>query len=253
MLPYLRQLRPSGHRSAHPRMVHSDVREPGRPHPAFGTGRRNNFTWSEQLRTLALTLLAVLMTACGATAAAKNPTPKPTPPRRFASPPKMTINPHRQYIATVRTTDGTFTLKLVPADAPIAVNNFIFLARRHFYDGLIFHRIVKGQYIQTGDPTGTGMGGPGYTITVEQPRRKYTVGTVAMARTNAPHSNGSQWFVITGHSGTFLPPSYTILGSLLSGEKVIKKIDATPVGVNPGSGELSDPIQDVKIVSLTIK
>jgi cyclophilin family peptidyl-prolyl cis-trans isomerase len=164
----------------------------------------------------------------------------------------MSINVHGRYMATVKTTDGTFTIKLDPSGAPIAVNNFVFLARHRFFDGIVFHRIIRGEYIQTGDPTGTGFGGPGYNFTVEKPKRKYTVGTVAMARTNAPNSNGSQWFVIVGPAGTGLPPNYTILGSIASGWSAVHKIETTPVGVNPGTGETSDPLQDVKITRLTI-
>jgi cyclophilin family peptidyl-prolyl cis-trans isomerase len=209
----------------------------------------------EFLRALALTFLAIAIAGCGSTAAAKKPVlkPKPKTQHRYSSPPKMSIDVHRTYRATVRTSDGTFTVKLTPSDAPLAVNNFIFLARHHFYDGNLFHRIIRGEYIQTGDPTGTGFGGPGYSFKVERPKHKYTVGTVAMARTNAPNSNGSQWFVIVGPAGTHLAPNYTTMGTIASGWKAIHKIESTPVGVNPGTGETSDPLQDVKIRSVTIK
>jgi cyclophilin family peptidyl-prolyl cis-trans isomerase len=205
------------------------------------------------LRALAIVFLAFAITGCGATAAAKKPAPTAKPKRHYSAPPRMSIDVHRTYRATVATSDGTFSFKLVPSDAPLAVNNFIFLARHHFFDGDLFHRIIKGAYIQTGDPTGTGFGGPGYSFKVEKPKHRYTVGTVAMARTNAPNSNGSQWFVIVGPAGTHLPPNYTILGTIASGWTSINKIANTPVGVNPGTGETSDPLQDVKIRRLTIK
>jgi cyclophilin family peptidyl-prolyl cis-trans isomerase len=144
-------------------------------------------------------------------------------------------------------------MQLSPRVAPLAVNNFIFLARHHFYDRNIFHRIIKGQFIQSGDPTGTGFGGPGYSFKIEKPSSPYTVGDVAMANTGRPNSNGSQFFVIAGKAGTHLPPNYTIFAKVISGMSTVDKIAATPVGANPGSGELSDPLQDVFIDSISIR
>ncbi|HCG01006.1 MAG TPA: peptidylprolyl isomerase [Chloroflexi bacterium] len=164
----------------------------------------------------------------------------------------MSINTRGLYTATVRTSDGTMVIQLAPRLAPLAVNNFIFLARHHFYDRNIFHRIIKGRYIQSGDPTGTGFGGPGYTFRVEKPARPYAVGDVTMARTSQPNSNGSQFFVIVGHAGTLLAPNFTIIGKVTSGMNVAEKIASTPVGVNPGSNELSDPLEDVFINSISI-
>jgi cyclophilin family peptidyl-prolyl cis-trans isomerase len=204
------------------------------------------------LRFLALVLLSFLLAACGSSAAKTVHSKTPGAPKQYSAPPKMTIDVNKSYTADIHTTDGTFSVKLEPKSAPIAVNNFIFLARHHFYDGIVFHRIVKGEYIQAGDPSGTGTGGPGYTFKIEKPKRAYTVGTVAMARTDAPNSNGSQFFVIVGPAGTGLTPTFTILGQVVSGRNVTNKIQNTPVGVNPGSGELSDPLRDVTITSITI-
>jgi cyclophilin family peptidyl-prolyl cis-trans isomerase len=164
----------------------------------------------------------------------------------------MSINAKAQYTATMRTSNGTMVIRLTPRAAPLAVNNFIFLARHHFYDRNIFHRIIKGLYIQSGDPTGTGFGGPGYTFSVEKPTVAYAVGDVAMARTSQPNSNGSQFFIIVGRAGTRLAPNFTIIGRVTSGMNVAEKIGSTPVGVNPGTNELSDPLQDVFITSISI-
>jgi cyclophilin family peptidyl-prolyl cis-trans isomerase len=107
-------------------------------------------------------------------------------------------------------------------------------------------------YIQTGDPTGTGFGGPGYTFKIEKPTIAYAVGDVAIAHTSQPNSNGSQFFVIVGPAGTRLPPNYSIVGKVTSGMNVAERIASTPVGVNPGSGELSNPLQDVFVNSISI-
>jgi cyclophilin family peptidyl-prolyl cis-trans isomerase len=198
-------------------------------------------------------VLVALLAACGTSTTKPLSTATALPRKTFSSAPAMSINIHRTYTAVIDTSDGSITVRLEPSSAPVAVNNFIFLARHHFYDGIVFHRIIKSSYIQAGDPTGTGTGGPGYHFKVEKPKRPYIVGTVAMARTASPDSNGSQFFIIVGPAGTTLPPSYTILGQVTSGSKAISKISDTPVAVNPGTGELSDPLTDVRIKSITIR
>lgn len=165
----------------------------------------------------------------------------------------MRIDRRRSYRATLVTSDGTMVVALEAKEAPLAVNSFVFLARHRFFDGEVFHRIVKGLYIQTGDPTGTGYGNPGYFLRIEKPKHKYTVGTVAMARTSQPRSNGSQFFVIIGRAGTQLAPKYTIIGHVVSGMSVARRIGNTPVTVNPGTNELSMPIQDVTLRSVRVK
>jgi cyclophilin family peptidyl-prolyl cis-trans isomerase len=164
----------------------------------------------------------------------------------------MTINVHHHYTADVQTNRGTFTITLLPGVAPLAVNNFVFLARRHFYGGTIFHRIIKSFMVQTGDPTGTGSGGPGYKFKDEPVHLKYTVGTVAMAN-SGPNTNGSQFFIVTGSGGAGLAPSYTIFGRVSGGMNVVQKIASTPVQPNPGSGELSDPLDKVVMQRVTIR
>ena len=117
----------------------------------------------------------------------------------YPSAPTMAIDPNRTYSATVVTTAGTFIIALDAMGAPITVNNFVFLADRGFYHCVIFHRVIPGFMDQTGDPTGTGTGGPGYTIPDENPPAaadpadQYPLGSVAMANTGQPNTGGSQF------------------------------------------------------------
>ncbi len=146
---------------------------------------------------------------------------------KTVKPPPMVIDPAKSYTATLETTAGTMVLELFPQEAPLAVNNFVFLARDHFYDGVIFHRVIRGFMIQGGDPTGTGRGGPGYRFPDEPVRRPYTRGTLAMANAG-PNTNGSQFFIM--HADYPLPPHYTIFGQLIEGEEVLDKIATAPTG-----------------------
>jgi cyclophilin family peptidyl-prolyl cis-trans isomerase len=151
---------------------------------------------------------------------------------KWTSAPKMTINAAKTYSATVKTDLGTFVIALDAKSDPITVNNFVFLAQHHFYDCVIFHRVIPGFVDQTGDPTGTGQGGPGYTIADEPPAKaanaasQYPLGSVAMANTGQPNTGGSQWFVIAGTQGESLPNSYSLFGQVTSGMSVVKKINA---------------------------
>ncbi len=102
---------------------------------------------------------------------------------------------------------GTMTIALDPIAAPKTVNSFVFLARYHYYDGIVFHRIIPGFVLQGGDPTGTGTGGPGYQFADELPKPgRYELGSLAMANAG-PNTNGSQFFVISGPDGMRLPPA----------------------------------------------
>ncbi|MDQ3937917.1 MAG: peptidylprolyl isomerase [Chloroflexota bacterium] len=155
----------------------------------------------------------------------------------------MTIDTRRQYTATLATSAGTMTARLFADEAPQTVNNFVFLARDGFYDGVIFHRVIRGFMIQGGDPTGTGRGGPGYRFDDEPVSRKYERGTLAMANAGA-NTNGSQFFIM--HADYPLPPSYTIFGKLTSGEKVLDSIAGAATG-----GE-DRPLQPARIESIEI-
>ena len=153
--------------------------------------------------------------------------------KSYASPPPMTIDPQKRYTARIATTAGTMTAELYPGDAPQTVNNFVFLARDGFYEGVIFHRVIKGFMIQGGDPTGTGRGGQSawggrfedeINRSSELYRGPYTKGTVAMANAG-PNTNGSQFFIM--HTDYPLPPSYTKFGRVIEGQDVVDKIAAT--------------------------
>ena len=164
--------------------------------------------------------------------------------KRYSSPPPMSIDPGKRYTATIQTSAGTMTAELYPGDAPNTVNNFVFLAREGFYDGVIFHRVIPGFMIQGGDPTGTGTGGPGYKFADEPVRRRYERGTLAMANAG-PNTNGSQFFVM--HADYGLPPSYTIFGKLTGGEEVVDTI------ANARKGANDRPVEPVTIESVTIE
>jgi cyclophilin family peptidyl-prolyl cis-trans isomerase len=168
---------------------------------------------------------------------------------QWSQPPRMTINTRAHYTATVKTTDGTFTIALLPRTAPITVNNFVFLAEHHFYDNVVFHRIIKTFMVQTGDPTGTGAGGPGYTFKDERVTMAYTQGIVAMANAG-PNTNGSQFFIVVEKKAP-LQPAYTIFGKVASGMSVVLKIAGTRVGPSP-TGELSHPLHTIKMLKVTI-
>ncbi|MZP42424.1 peptidylprolyl isomerase [Heliobacterium gestii] len=166
----------------------------------------------------------------------------------------MTIDTNKEYVATVNTTKGTFQIKLLAAEAPKTVNNFVFLARDQFYDGVRFHRIIKNFMIQTGDPKGNGTGGPGYRFADElPPALPYAPGVVAMANAG-PDTNGSQFFICNGDSARGLNnyPNYTVFGQVTEGMDVVLKISDTPVEWGAG-GERSKPVEDVSIESITIE
>jgi cyclophilin family peptidyl-prolyl cis-trans isomerase len=147
--------------------------------------------------------------------------------KQYGSPPEMTIDSAKTYTATIETSAGTMVAELLVGEAPMTVNNFVFLAREGFYDGVIFHRVIRGFMIQGGDPTGTGTGGPGYRFRDEPVRLQYSRGTLAMANAG-PNTNGSQFFVM--HADYGLPPNYTIFGRLTSGTDVLDAIATAPTG-----------------------
>ncbi len=159
----------------------------------------------------------------------------------------MALDATKSYSATFDTSFGPITVELLSDVAPKTVNNFVFLATQGFYDGVIFHRVIKGFMIQGGDPTGTGSGGPGYRFDDEAVIGPYELGTLAMANAG-PNTNGSQFFFVQGPSGTRLPPQYTIFGQVTGGMEVVDAIAATPVG----GPERSTPRERVVINSVTI-
>jgi cyclophilin family peptidyl-prolyl cis-trans isomerase len=145
----------------------------------------------------------------------------------------------------METSKGAITFALDPIGAPKTANNFIFLARYHYFDGVAFHRIIPGFMIQGGDPTGNGTGGPGYRFADELPKAgRYEIGSLAMANAG-PNTNGSQFFIISGQSGVQLPPLYALFGKAISGLEVIPALEKA--GTSSGA-----PRERVEIVSVTI-
>ncbi|MCL4448458.1 MAG: peptidylprolyl isomerase [Actinobacteria bacterium] len=143
----------------------------------------------------------------------------------FTHAPGMCISLDKIYTATVKTDIGTFVVTMNPKQAPKTVNNFVFLARWHFFNGIIFHRVIPGFVVQGGDPTGTGYGGPGYYYTGSTPAAgSYKLGSVAMANSGKTNTDGSQFFIIVGPQGTSLPPNYTLFGQVTSGMNVVNQI-----------------------------
>jgi peptidyl-prolyl cis-trans isomerase B (cyclophilin B) len=172
--------------------------------------------------------------------------------QKYSAAPPMTIGTSKTYTATVVTTAGTFTIGLDAKTAPITVNNFVFLADKNYYHCVIFHRVIPTFMDQSGDPTGTGNGGPGYTIPDELPPKaataahQYPLGSVAMANTGQPHTGGSQFFIVSGPEGEGLPNSYSLFGHVLTGMSVVDKINAE------GSTAGVPPHVTQRIISVTI-
>lgn len=158
----------------------------------------------------------------------------------------MAIDPQRQYQAEIVTNHGTMTAFLHAQNAPKTVNNFVNLARYHYYDGLIFHRIIQDFMIQGGCPEGSGRGNPGYRFEDELPEPgKYEIGSLAMANAG-PNTNGSQFFIVSGPHGVGLPPQYSLFGKLITGLDVLDEIQR--VSTRPGDR----PVNDVIIERITI-
>jgi len=172
--------------------------------------------------------------------------------QKYAAAPAMTIDASKSYTATVVTTAGTFTIDLDAKTAPITVNNFVFLADKGYYQCVIFHRVIPTFMDQSGDPTGTGTGGPGYTIADEYPPKaanaadQYPLGSVAMANTGSPNTGGSQFFIVAGPEGESLPNSYSLFGQVSTGMNVVDKINAQ------GSTAGVPPDVTQRIISVTI-
>ena len=168
----------------------------------------------------------------------------------FDGPPPLCIDLETVYEALFITSVGNFTIELYPALDAASVNNFVFLARHHYYDGSVFHRVINGFVVQGGDPTGNspGTGGPGYAFTGGKPAPgAYQLGSLAMANSGSdPSTNGSQFFIVTGPSGEGLPADFSLFGQVTSGLEVPLAIQAVETG--PGD----TPIEPVVVFSVTI-
>lgn len=157
----------------------------------------------------------------------------------------------KTYTGTLETSHGTIEVEFFPEDAPVAVNNFVSLAKEGFYDGTPFHRIVKGFVIQGGDPTGTGTGGPGYKFKDEPVGKDYEPGVLAMANAG-PNTNGSQFFIVLEDLRGRLPKNYTIFGKVTKGMDVVKSISDVEVTRSP-MGEPSSPVEPVILNKVEVK
>jgi len=170
----------------------------------------------------------------------------------FEQAPPMCIDPAKTYTATIQTTEGDIVIELDDEAAPETVNNFVVLARYHFYDNVPFHRIIPGFMNQAGDPVGPtpGTGGPGYTIPDELPTGDdpYPTGTLAMANnTGQPNSGGSQWFITVEGGGGQLTPTYTAFGRVVEGQDVVDAINQYGDAATNGT-----PTKIIAITTVTI-
>lgn len=163
-------------------------------------------------------------------------------------PPPMQIDQSKSYAAILKTTQGEIKIDLDVKRTPITANNFVVLAKKNFFDGTIFHRVIKNFMIQGGDPKGDGTGEPGYKFADENLEGSYTRGTVAMAN-SGPNTNGSQFFIM--HKDSSLSNNYVIFGHVLEGMDVVDKIAESEVSDN-GMGEKSKPVNPTVINSIDI-
>ncbi len=173
-------------------------------------------------------------------------------PAPYDEPFELTIDPAADYTAVIATDAGDITLQLHAAEAPNTVNNLVNLAQDDYFDGIIFHRVIDGFVIQGGDPTGTGMGGPGYRIDDElelaqqiaEEHGGYPRGTLAMAN-SGPNTNGSQFFIVQGEVVP-LEPNFTIFGEVVDGMDVVDAIATAE------TGEFDRPVDPVAIQTVEI-
>lgn len=174
--------------------------------------------------------------------------PTPSKPQTYAAAPAMTIDMAKTYTATITTTCGSITLALDAKNAPIATNNFVFLARKHFYDGLKWHRVAKDFVIQSGDPNGNGSGDPGYTVKGETPKDGYPIGSLAAAKNDseADGSMGSQFFIVTG-AGTPLATHYARFGKITKGLDIAQKLESFSNASIGGDGPPTHPLYIFKV------
>jgi cyclophilin family peptidyl-prolyl cis-trans isomerase len=167
----------------------------------------------------------------------------------FEKPPPLCVAATKNYTAEINTSKGLMVVSLDVRNATKTVNNFVVLSRYKYFEGIAFHRIIPGFVLQGGDPQQTGTGGPGYKFEDELPKPgSYKLGSLAMANSGA-NTNGSQFFIIAGDTGTSLPPQYSLFGQVTQGLEVVKAIE--DVGI-PGTQD-GKPSEVVKILTVTIK
>ena len=173
---------------------------------------------------------------------------QPKPANRSEPKPTKRLDPSKHYDVTFRTNCGSFTVRLAAKLSPATSASFASLVQKRYFDHTIFHRIVPGFVVQGGDPTASGQGGPGYTtVDAPPPTTKYTLGLVAMAKTQteAPGTSGSQFFVVTAQDAQ-LPPDYAVLGTVTKGLQVVNTIGQL------GDATTEQPTQVVEIQKATL-
>lgn len=167
----------------------------------------------------------------------------------FPTAPPVCIDESATYTATFDTNLGTIVAELDASKAPSTVNNFVYLARYHYYDDTVFHRIIDDFVIQGGDPVGEtpGTGNPGYFINEEPPEPgEYQVGSLAMAKQTAPGTTGAQFFIVTGPNGEALPNQYSLFGQVTEGIDVVQAISDLP------TDDRDFPTEDIVVSTITI-
>lgn len=184
--------------------------------------------------------------AAGATTASGTALASPTSTvqRRFSAPPEMSIDPEKQYFATLATDKGNIRIQLFPKEAPQSVNNFVFLARNDFYDGLTFHRVLDGFVAQGGDPQGNGTGGPGYTLPRERNDLRHEAGALAMAA-SAQGVSGSQFYITLAPQPS-LDGNYQVFGKVVSGQEIVQALTKRDPDKNARAAP-GDKILDITI------
>lgn len=232
---------------------------------ALQRAKRKKYTWYGVMAVVAIVAVVGAVALFGGrdkkkvstTSTTSDPCAVAPPAKRgnaktYKSAPPMTIDKTKTYTATIETTCGTMVATLEPKAAPVATNNFVFLAKEGFYNGLKWHRVVQDFVIQGGDPKGDGSGGPGYTVKGEVPKAAYPLGALAAAKTGSDPNGtmGSQFFVVTGTQGEQLPAQYAYFGKVTSGFEVAKKLEsfADPAAANTTGA----PTRDLYIVKVTI-
>lgn len=191
-------------------------------------------------------LLAIALALAAAAAAPTPASAADKPQKKYDHEPEMKVDPKKVYVARIDTTAGPIVAELYPKQAPHHVNSFVFLSKEGFYDGVIFHRVIPGFMIQGGDPTGTGMGDPGYKLRAEFNDTKHTRGVLSAARSADPNSAGSQFFVMHGDA-PHLDGKYTAFGKVIEGMETVDKIVNAPTGAN------DRPNDPVKIKGIKIE
>lgn len=202
-------------------------------------------------------VIGLILSRMGSSQQAAQPNPAdtvaqvfPTPATRtYSAPPPMTIDPARQYTATITTPRGPIEIELLPDIAPQTVNNFVFLARQNYYNGLTWHRVLPGFMAQGGDPNGDGSGDAGYSIPAEFTDQILydKPGIVAMARSSDPDSASSQFFITTAPA-EYLNSQYTIFGRVTAGQDIV---DGIPLRDPDNPADLATPGETILGITIT--